>query len=192
MDLKNEKLILASNSPRRKEILKNAGYDFIVIPSRYEENISGKFFSKNLLEDCAYNKAKDVYKRVCDKNSVIVSADTVVVIDNIILGKPKDDKEALLMLQKLSSRTHLVASAVCIMNKDILIKDSAFSYVAFRKLSDNDIKNYILCKHPFDKAGSYGIQDENFDFAIKIAGELNNIIGFPRKLFEKMYTNIMR
>ncbi len=176
-------IILASASPRRKEILKNAGYDFKIIPSNYEENIIGKIFSKELIEKCAFNKALDVLNK--NQNSIIVSADTVVVLDSLILGKPKDKNDAFLTLKKLSSKTHFVATSICILTKEKSITSTDITNVTFRKLTDDEIKNYIKTNSPLDKAGSYGIQDEGFDFYTKINGQLDNVIGFPLKLFEE-------
>ncbi len=176
-------IILASASPRRKEILKKAGYDFKIITSNYEENITGKPFSIKLTENCAYNKALDVFNN--NQNSIIVSADTVVVLDNIILGKPKDEKDAFLTLKNLSNKTHFVATSICIMSKEKSITSTDTTKVTFRNLVDNEIENYIKTSSPFDKAGSYGIQDKAFDFCIKINGELDNVIGFPLKLFQE-------
>ncbi len=186
----NKKLILASNSPRRKEILKENGFIFDVFPSCYDEKISGKKYDKNLVENCAYNKALDVFERINDKSAVIISADTVVVLNDLILGKPKDKKDAFETLKSLSSKTHFVATSFCILyfsnsqNKITTLKDTQITTVTFRKLENDEILNYINTKNPLDKAGSYGIQDENFDFAIKIKGEYENIVGFPIKLFK--------
>jgi len=180
--------ILASNSPRRKEILKNAGYVFSVIPSNYDEKISGLNFSKSIVENCAYNKALDVSKN--NYENLIVSADTVVVFGNIILGKPHDKIEAFEMLKNLSNKTHFVATSICLIKKELIIKDTQITYVTFRKLNDDEIIKYIDEKNPLDKAGSYGIQDEGFDFAKKIKGELDNVVGFPLKLFKDMLIRI--
>lgn len=179
-------LILASNSPRRKEILKNNGYSFDIIPSKYDEHISNKIFSTTLVENCAYNKAFDVYKKLKNKNLIIISADTVVVLNNTILGKPKDKIDAFNMLHSLSDKTHFVATSICLLSDNQILKNTDITYVTFRKLNDNEIINYIETNNPLDKAGSYGIQDKNFNFAIKIKGELDNVIGFPLKMFEKM------
>ena len=180
-------IILASNSPRRYEILKQRKYDIKAVPSNYEEKINGLIFSDELIKNCAYQKALDVKNRIGDK-VLIISADTVVVNDGIILGKPKDKKEAFEMLASLSNKTHFVATAICLMymGKDVTGIDKTF--VTFRKISENDILNYIETKNPLDKAGSYGIQDENFDFAIKLDGALDNVIGFSMKLFDKLYS----
>jgi len=184
------KLILASASPRRKEILSKAGYNFEVIPSDYDEKICGLNYSKELVENCAYNKAFDVFKKV-KGDYIIISADTVVVLNNKILGKPKDYDEAFNMLKELSDKTHFVATSVCLISSNNkILKDTELTYVTFRKLTDDDINSYILYHKPLDKAGSYGIQDTGFDFATKTEGELDNVIGFPVKLFEKLYNLI--
>ena len=185
-------LILASSSPRRKEILAKAGYDFKVISSNYDEKICGLNYSKELVENCAYNKALEVSKRV-KGDYIVISADTVVVADNIILGKPKDFENAHNMLKSLSDKKHFVATSVCLISsKGVIKKDTDTTYVIFRKLSDDEIDSYILYHNPLDKAGSYGIQDKNFNFAIKVDGELDNVIGFPMKLFEKLYKLIIQ
>ena len=180
----SQNIILASSSPRRREILTKAGYNFKVVASNYDEHIAHKPYSRGLVENCAYNKALDVFKK--HQDDLIVSADTVVVCDEVILGKPKDKKDAFNTLKNLSDKTHFVATSVCLMNKNKTLKDTQITYVTFRKLSDSDILNYIETSKPFDKAGSYGIQDEGFNFASKVKGELDNVIGFPLKLFKRM------
>ncbi len=178
-------MILASASPRRKEILFKEGFDFRIIPSNYDEKISNLEYSKELVEDCAIQKALEVKNR-CNNDSIIVSADTVVVLDNKILGKPKDFEDAYNMLSNLSNKTHFVATSICLIKSDRIVADSEITYVTFRRLSDEDIKKYIKTNKPFDKAGSYGIQDKGFDFALKIDGNLDNVIGFPVTLFKSL------
>jgi len=182
-------LVLASNSPRRKEILLNAGFNLKIIPSNYDEKICGQVYSNALVENCAYNKALEVKNRI-KENLIIIGADTVVVLDDMILGKPKDALEAFNMLKSLSNKTHFVATSICLIKDEIVIKDTQKTNVTFRKLSDEEIRNYIKTKKPFDKAGSYGIQDEGFDFATSIEGELNNVIGFPLELFKTRLCDI--
>ena len=182
-------IILASASPRRKEILLNAGYDFKVIPSNYDEQIAGLNYKKEIVENCAYQKALDVKNKVSD-NNLIVSADTVVVLDDVILGKPKDTKDAFNMLKSLNNKTHFVATSICLIESEKIIKDTQKTFVTFRKYIDKEIENYIKTCNPLDKAGSYGIQDNGFDFAIKIQGELDNVIGFPLKLFKTHFKSI--
>ncbi len=181
-------IILASASPRRKEILLKAGYSFKIIPSRYDEKISNKIFSTGLVENCAINKAKEIY--VNHKNSLIIASDTVVVVNNTILGKPKNKIEAINMLSSLSNKTHFVATSICLIYKDKILSDTQKTYITFKKLNKEDIENYIDTQKPFDKAGSYGIQDKDFNFANKIDGDIDNVIGFPIKLFEKLLKKI--
>ena len=183
-------LILASNSPRRKEILLKNGYEFNIIPSIYDEKISGLKYSSELVKNCAYNKALNVKKRITG-DYTIVGADTVVVLDNIILGKPVDKPDAFKMLLNLSGKTHFVATAVCLITSNgVTVKDIELTYVTFRKLSYEEIFEYVNRANPLDKAGSYGIQDEGFDFASSVDGEIDNVIGFPIKLFKKMLSLI--
>ncbi|MBQ8476568.1 MAG: septum formation protein Maf [Candidatus Gastranaerophilales bacterium] len=177
-------IILASNSPRRKEILQKAGYKFEVIPSLYDENIQGLKYSAEIVINCACNKAFEVAKK--NRKSLVIGADTVVVHKNRILGKPQNKIEAFEMLKTLSNDTHFVASAICLIHGMEIVKGIELTNVTFRELSDTDIMTYIKTRHPLDKAGSYGVQDEGFDFAINIEGNLDNVIGFPMKLFDEL------
>lgn len=187
MNTVSKTLILASSSPRRKEILLKAGFNFKIVPSSYDEKIAHLAYDKNLVINCAYNKGLEVFKKY--PNDIIISSDTVVVSDNIILGKPKDEKDAFETLKSLSDKTHFVASAICLISKEKTLKDIDITYVTFKKLTDDDILNYIKKSKPFDKAGSYGIQDDGFDFAINLKGSKENVMGFPIELFKKMLTN---
>lgn len=178
------KIILASASPRRNEILKAQGYNPIVVPSSFDEQINSLKYSDGLVENCAYQKALDVKNRLGD-DELIISADTVVVNNGIILGKPKDKDDAIKMLNELSNKTHFVATSICLIYKGQVLKATDKTYVTFKKLTNDDILNYLNSKKPFDKAGSYGIQDEGFDFAVEIIGQLDNVIGFPMQLFKE-------
>ena len=178
-------MILASSSPRRKEILEKAGFKFFVAASCYDEKINDLIFSNEIVENCAVQKALDVQNKI-KTGDLIISADTVVVLNNKILGKPKDYPEAFKMLNMLSDCKHFVATSVCLVKGEKILFKTEITYVTFRKLSEDDIKNYIERSKPFDKAGSYGIQDEGFDFVKKIDGDIDNVIGFPMKLFLKM------
>ncbi len=178
-------MILASNSPRRKEILQKAGYNFEIISSNYDEKINNLKFSDELVENCAKQKALDVQNRI-GRDKLIISADTVVVLNDIILGKPKNEKDAFKMLKSLSCNTHFVATSICLAKDEKIITATQKTFVTFKNLSDDEILNYIQTKNPLDKAGSYGIQDEGFDFVIELNGEINNVIGFPLNLFEEI------
>ena len=171
-------LILASNSPRRKKILTDMGLDFTVIPSNYDEKLETDDFSYDAIEDLATQKALDVVRRV-DKNSLVLAADTVVVLHNKILGKPHTKENAFDMLKALSGQTHMVVTSTCGINTKLntaaLI--STTSYVRFKELTDEKINFYIDKFNPLDKAGSYGIQEMPDGYIDKYEGSFENIIG---------------
>lgn len=172
------KLILASNSPRRKKILTDLGLDFEVIPSNYDEKLSTDTFSYEIIEDLATQKALDVVRRV-GKDELVIGADTVVILHNKILGKPHSKEEAFNMLRELSGNTHSVVTAICGINtktnRAALL--STTSYVRFKELTDEMIHYYIDNFNPLDKAGSYGIQELPPNFLDKYEGSFENIIG---------------
>lgn len=172
------KLILASNSPRRKKILTDLGLNFEVVPSNYEEKLADDTFSYEKIEDLATQKCLDVVRR-SDNNSIVLAADTVVVLHNKILGKPKDKDEAFNMLKSLSGATHSVVTSICAINtktnRAALL--STTSYVRFTNLTDEMINYYIDKFNPLDKAGSYGIQELPSGYIDKYEGSLENIIG---------------
>lgn len=172
------KLILASNSPRRKQILKDLDLEFEVIPSNYEEKLEDDTFSYEKIEDLATQKCLDVV-RCSDKNSLVLAADTVVVLHNHILGKPHSKEEAFKMLSELSGATHSVVTSICgintYTNRAALL--STTSYVRFTKWTDEMIHNYIDKYNPLDKAGSYGIQELPDGYLDKYEGSFENIVG---------------
>ncbi len=172
------KLILASNSPRRKQIMTDAGFEFEVIPSNYEEKRETDSFSYEIIEDLATQKALDVVRRV-DNDKLVIGADTVVVLDNKILGKPENKQAAFDMLKSLSGRTHFVVTSICGINTKInrAALLSTTSYVRFKELSDELIHYYIDNFNPLDKAGSYGIQELPPNFLDKYEGSFENIVG---------------
>ena len=180
------KIILASSSPRRADILKKHNIEFKIIPSPYVEDHSRTDFSYDFIENLAYNKAKAVVP-IVNEQSLIVGADTIVVLDGKILGKPNGYDGAFEMLKNLSGKTHHVVTAIAIINSttgDYKIK-STTSEVAFENLTDEQIKYYIDNFKPFDKAGSYGIQEMPDGYIKSFTGDLENIIGISSKtLFE--------
>lgn len=190
--MESKKIILASASPRRREILRENGIDFeVVVPSGEEKNIVGEKYSEELVNECAIAKAKSVGASTqsvgaSSTSPIIVSCDTVVVNDGTIIGKPKDREDAVNILKSLSGKTHIVASSVCVMKGDDVKVAHEITKVTFRKLNDKEIQDYIDRCNPLDKAGSYGIQDEGFDFAIKVEGNIDNVIGFPMKAFKNI------
>ena len=176
--MNNKKIILASASPRRKDILSNLGLKFEIIPSDIEENIENQSFSKELIEKLALDKVTDVRKRI-DYPALIIGSDTVVVVGDRILGKPKNKEDAFNMLKLLSGKTHEVISAIAIMDSENnkILTDSVVSKVTFKELSDSEINNYIATGEPMDKAGAYAIQGFASIFISTICGCYTNIVG---------------
>ena len=172
------RLILASKSPRRKQILTNLGLDFEIIPSNYDEKLETDTFSYDLIEDLATQKALDVVRRV-GKDEIVLGADTVVVLHNKILGKPKDKEDALRMLRDLSGQTHMVVTSLCGINTKLNTARllSTTSYVRVKDLTDDLINYYIDEFNPLDKAGSYGIQELPDGILDKYEGSFDNIVG---------------
>jgi len=173
------KLILASNSPRGKQIMTDMGLEFEVIPSNYDEKLETDIFSYDLIEDLATQKALDVVHRV-GHEEIVLGADTVVVLHNKILGKPHTKEKAFEMLKALSGQTHSVVTSLCGINthtnRAALI--STTSYVRFFELTDEQINEYIEKYNPLDKAGSYGIQELPPNYIVeKYEGSFENIIG---------------
>ena len=181
------KIILASSSPRRADILKKHNIEFKIIPSPYVEDHSRTDFSYAFIENLAYNKAKAVVPLVKEP-SKIIAADTIVVLDGKILGKPDGYDGAFEMLKSLSGKTHHVVSAIVVMDSDTqnYKKQSTTSEVTFENLTDEQIKYYIDNFKPFDKAGSYGIQEMPKGYIKSYTGDLENIIGISSKTLLEM------
>lgn len=181
------KIILASSSPRRADILKKHNIGFEIIPSPYVEDHSTTDFSYDFIENLAYNKAKAVVPLV-NEQSLIVGADTIVVLDGKILGKPNGYDGAFEMLKNLSGKTHHVVTAIVVMDSDTqnYKKQSTTSEVTFENLTDEQIKYYIDNFKPFDKAGSYGIQEMPKGYIKSYTGDLENIIGISSKTLLEM------
>lgn len=181
------KIILASSSPRRADILKKLNIGFEIIPSPYVEDHTRTVFSYDFIENLAYNKAKAVVPLVKEP-SIIIGADTVVVLDNEILGKPGSYEGAFKMLKRLSGKTHLVVTSIVVINTQTneVKKNSTTSEVTFENLSDEQIKYYIDNYKPFDKAGSYGIQEIPEGYIKSYTGDLENIIGISSKSLLKL------
>lgn len=185
------KIILASTSPRRKKLLENADIKFDIIPPDYDENIINKPFSYNLIENVAENKGKSAAKKAAH-DSIIISADTAVIYNNIILGKPKDFDDAYRILMLLNGNMHKVVTSVCIYDvaKNKSIIKSETSEVIFNKLSSDRIQGYITKYNPYDKAGAYGIQELPEGFIKEIKGDYDNIVGLPVKMLKNMLEEI--
>lgn len=182
-------MILASNSPRRKDLLREFGFEFTIEKSDFEESNCSLSPRETVINN-AFGKAKDVFDKQADKSQVILGADTVVSLDGNILGKPKTEKEAEEMLKSLSNRVHQVWTGYCIIKGDLVIKDAVQTNVEFNNLSDSLIKEYISTGKPMDKAGAYGIQD-GFDLVKSFDGSFNNVVGLPIEIFEKTLKELL-
>lgn len=172
-------IILASSSPRRKEILGNTNLKFKIIKSNIDEVILSKESPYQVVMRLAYEKSMDI--AYSNRDKLIIGADTVVCLDDVILGKPKDELEAIEMIKKLSGKTHQVITGISLINLDANKKiiDYVVSYVKFKKLSHEDIIDYIQTNESLDKAGAYGIQGYGALLVEEIKGDYFNIVGLP-------------
>lgn len=170
-------IILASASPRRKEILELADLKFDIMPSNAQE-ITTKTAPNEVVMELASIKAKDIYEK-SEKQSMIVGADTVVAYQGQILGKPTDEADAKRMLTMLSGQTHEVYTGVCVIEDEKIKTFYEETKVTFYEISDEQIDRYIKTGEPMDKAGSYGIQGKAAVFIKGIEGDYYNVVGFP-------------
>lgn len=183
-----KKLILASQSPRRKHLLETIGLSFEIIPAEIDE-VFQSTEPDIIVKDLAYKKAVSIEKQISDE-AIIISADTIVVLDNEILNKPIDENNAFEMLSKLSNRFHEVYTGITIINKSENVSSYIIDYevtkVKFRQLDGDEIWDYIKSGSPMDKAGAYGIQDDfGSVFVEKIEGCFYNVVGLPLQLVYK-------
>ena len=184
-------IILASGSPRRKQLLEQIDLEFEVVPSQIYEDFSLNLSPTDFVEYYAQEKAKDVANSYPDK--WVIGADTIVVFESHILGKPKNEKDSFQMLKRLSGNTHQVITGVSIQNIKQDISDSFHerTNVTFNTLSDNIINYYINTYKPFDKAGSYGIQDWFSVCVNRIDGCFYNVMGFPLSSFYSHFIDLL-
>lgn len=175
--------ILASGSPRRKEILSAAGVKFSVLVSDADEGAVNKDAPVGIyVQELALLKAAAAAKYVLkNKDAVIIAADTIVTLDGKILGKPKDEDDAFDMLKSLSNRAHEVYTGYCVMrvSDGFTFCNSVKTEVLFKELDDDLIRRYIRTGEPMDKAGAYGIQGKGAILAEKINGDYFNVVGLP-------------
>ena len=184
------KILLASASPRRKEILQKAGVRFSVSVSQEEETIT-KSAPDEVVEELAGKKAYAVLKQNQEEGILVIGADTVVSLDGEILGKPKDEDEAVSVLMRLQGRTHEVYTGVAALRMENgEIKEHVFSEctkVEFYPVSRKEIEDYVATREPMDKAGSYGIQGAFSAYVKGIRGDYYNVVGLPvGRLFWEM------
>lgn len=180
-------LILASASPRRAELLKQLGLDFQVLPSEVSEEIPGESASPpELVQELASNKATDVARKL--EKGLVIGADTLVVLEDTIFGKPSDPDEAVEMLSKLNGKTHSVYTGVAIIQAPSGQIEVGYSEtkVKFRTLSIEEIRSYVATGEPLDKAGAYGIQGKGGVLVEGIKGCYFNVVGLPLSKLAEM------
>ncbi|XP_046854012.1 dTTP/UTP pyrophosphatase-like [Xenia sp. Carnegie-2017] len=196
--LNKQNIILASGSPRRKEIMSALGLRFTIVPSKFDENLAKDAFSgpSEYAKETSRQKAVEVYNRLSKTAlpNLIVAMDTVVFLDDKIIEKPKDEEDAFQMIKSLSGRTHSVHSGVTLLkpiNNKIneepceIRQFEEVTKVTFGKLTDQIIRTYVATKEPMDKSGGYGIQSTGLggSFVKSIDGDYFNVIGFPLHRF---------
>ena len=179
MKKKKVKLVLGSGSPRRIELLKILGCKFQIIPSKIKEKISPRLSPIQNVKRLSRLKALDVASKISD--GVVIAADTEVILDGKILGKPRNKKEAQEMLKNLNGKTHQVITVLAITDGKTkrTFQDVVITKVKFRKLNNNLIKKYIATGEPLDKAGAYGIQGKGALLVESIKGDYFNVVGLP-------------
>ncbi len=182
-------LILASASPRRRELLKLLGKDFVIEPADVDESMEKNLPIDRMPEYLAAKKAKLIHDR--HPGDTVIGCDTGVFIGNQMIGKPSSDKAAFEILKLLSGRTHRVITGCAIYKGNSLIKFSAVTEVEFYPLTSEEINAYIATGEPFDKAGAYGIQGKGALLVKQIKGDYNNVVGLPLAMLNKKLQEIL-
>lgn len=187
-NLNKYKIILASNSPRRKELLSGLGlpYEVRTLPD-VDESFPSTLTGEEIPRHIAREKA-EAYRKMMTSDELIITADTIVWLQGEVLGKPHDEEEAIQMLGKLSGKTHQVITGVCLMTTQRTHCFSAVSEVRFANLTPQEIDYYVSNYHPLDKAGSYGVQEWIGYVAVEsIVGSFYNVMGLPiQKLYKEL------
>lgn len=184
----NEKIFLASKSPRRKQLLIEAGFTFEVIPIEADESFPESLEAEKVPEYIAKKKAEESKKSI-PENAILITADCIVLFDNKILEKPKDREEAIDMIKSMSGKNHRVISGVSISKGQKELSFSVTTSVQFGILSQNEIEYYVDTYSPYDKAGSYGIQEWIGHCKVaRIEGSYTNVMGLP--MYE-LYLNLI-
>ena len=179
-------IILASQSPRRRELLGQMGFtDFIIRPAQGEEIADPSLSPARLVEALSRQKALEVASSAAPED-LVIAADTVVAIDGQVLGKPHSQEEALSMLSRLSGREHTVYTGVTVCRGEEISTDHAATQVKFRSLTEQELLSYIATGEPMDKAGSYGIQGLGGLLVEGIQGDYSNVVGLPVCLLGQM------
>lgn len=192
-NLKKYNIILASGSPRRKQLLEGLGIEFCQhVLRNIDESFPDTLLAEEVAQFIAHKKSEAYLKDMAD-NDLVITADTIVVADggcgrNVILGKPHERSEAVAMLRMLSNKTHKVITGCCIVTKDRQRVFSVSTEVTFKQLSDEEIEYYVDTFRPYDKAGAYGVQEWiGYIGVTGLSGSYFNVMGFP---IQRIYTEL--
>ena len=189
-NLNKYKIILASNSPRRKELLSGLGVDYEVktlpdVDESYPDGLSGEEIAKHI----ARGKA-EAYRSLIQADELVITADTIVWLDGTVMGKPKDEEEAKDMLMRLSGKTHQVITGVCLTTTSTQKTFATVTDVTFATLTDEEVEYYVTRYQPMDKAGSYGVQEWiGFVGVENLSGSYFNVMGLP---IQRLYTELKK
>jgi len=179
-------IILGSKSPRRQELLKSLGIDFDVLIKETDESFSDTLTAEEIALSIAEKKSEAYQEELSNNNVLLITADTIVCVEDEIINKPYDKEEAFMMLKKLSGRAHWVYTGVCIRTSTYKNSFVSATKVYFTELSDEEIGHYIQAYSPFDKAGAYGIQEWiGFMGINRIEGSYFNVVGLPTSALYK-------
>lgn len=170
-------IILASASPRRQELLRQVGVSFLVEPSHVDEQVSESMTPERLVEHLALTKAREVASR--RSGDIVLGADTIVVVDGHVLGKPADRAEAIAMLERLAGREHQVMTGVALVQGERELVSHEETAVRFGPMTRAQVERYVDSGEPMDKAGGYGIQGRAAALIHSIAGDYFNVVGLP-------------
>lgn len=182
-------IILASNSPRRRELLAGLDLEFEV---KVLDGIDESYpdMPRQLVAQYIAGKKADAYLATLNESDLVITADTVVIVDNDILGKPNDEQEAKAMLRRISGRSHKVVTGVCLLTPDARREFSVSTDVTFKPLTDEEIDYYVEHYHPLDKAGAYGIQEWiGYVGVTALNGSYFNVMGLP---VQRIYSELMK
>lgn len=189
--LNKTKIILASASPRRKEIMEKMGLRFEIITSDVNESLPSEISASEATKILAHKKS-DAVAKICKDDCIVIGSDTLLEHNGEPLGKPRDEDHAFDMLMSLSGKRHLVHTAVAVIYKGRTLVDVDTTSVYMRAFSEDEAKEYIKTNEPMDKAGAYAIQGIGAKLVEKIEGEFDTVVGLPSKLLTKMLTEITK
>lgn len=183
-----KKIVLASKSPRRRELLEKCEIPFVCDPADIDETLDTSLCFEEAIKELSFQKAKEVLKR--NEDSVVIGSDTIVTIDGLVLGKPKNRIQAKETLRLLQGRTHKVITGVCILSENRCFKDVSVSEVTFARMDDTEIDMYVNTGECDDKAGSYGIQGFGGRYITQIKGDYYAIMGLPLNIVYEELKNL--